>query len=64
MTTRNEDLALIHEAIEKLDAKLELTIELLCPKCGPAAIVRMHPETGPQPVIPREVVPANGHKHD
>lgn len=35
-----------------INAKLDLLVELLCPKCAPAALVRLHPELGPTPVRP------------
>lgn len=40
------------EEVAEVKTLISLAIELLCPKCAPAAIVRMHPELGPQSVKP------------
>lgn len=59
------------DAIDKEQADqrwlLQLVLELQCPKCGPAALVRMHPELGPEPLRPLATValpPENGHVHE
>lgn len=42
----------LREELAQVKQLAQLAVELMCPKCGPAAVVRMHPELGPQPLRP------------
>jgi hypothetical protein len=44
--------ALVLAKLEAIESQIDFLARLVCPVCGPALIVGVHPETGPQPRRP------------